>query len=115
MTLTTNAHGMTEAEARELGIIDTDALVFSCRDSGKGQVTLFVPPSVAKATADAFNKAMQEHLTASGSQASGGGGFSSHALPPRNHSEEIAQAVEECREEQRRDQITRAQFDQECG
>lgn len=64
MTLTTTAHDITKAEARELVGVSDDALKFSCDEFGKGEVTIFVPPAVAKATAEAFNKAMKEHLEA---------------------------------------------------
>lgn len=113
MTLTTNAHDITKAEARALPEVPSDALNFS---GEHGHVTLFVPPPVAKATADAFNKAMQEHLSASShvSQASGGGGFSSVASPPRNHHEEIEAAIEQHRAERREEKLIRAKFEEGC-
>jgi hypothetical protein len=101
MTLTTNAHDITKAEARGLAGVDDDALQFS---SEHGHVTLFVPPSVAKATADAFNKAMQEHLAAASQRdkAGGGAGFSSNAAPLPTNPEA-------------RDRMIRAKFEEGCG
>ena len=58
MSMSANIHGATVANHNSLSDVRNDGLVFK-NDDGDS-VNVFVPPRVAKATAAAFNRAMQE-------------------------------------------------------
>ena len=59
MSISVSFHNCTKAEAQELPGVPNDSLQFT--DSNGNRVLLYIPSSVAQATAAAFNEAMREH------------------------------------------------------
>jgi len=58
MSMSASIHGATVANHHSLSGVRNDGLEFINADGGN--VNVFVPPHVAKATAEAFNRAMAE-------------------------------------------------------
>ena len=67
MSIAVSIHQVTEARHSTLDGVKNDALKFMSNDGS--DITIFVPPYVAAATADAFNAAMAEQAETEGTPA----------------------------------------------